>query len=165
MSSPARLLLLLLLLSATGCGYHLAGHTPVEMPGGITSLSIGEVANPSVETWLGPRLRNNVWDELTRRSDLLLLDRGKADAVLELRIRRYSSSALLKGRREQTLKSNVTITVEGRLFRTADNVSLWESGPVTVSESFVTEAEERSAAEQAVDRAARRLVDRLDQNF
>jgi hypothetical protein len=165
MSLPAKALLLVFLLAAAGCGYHFAADAPVVVPGGITSLSVGDVANPTVETWIGPRLRNNVWNELIRRTDISLLERGRSEAVLHLRIRRYSSSALLKGRREQTLKSHVTLTVEGRLFRSVDNTLLWESGPVTTSETFVSEAEERSAAEQAVDKAARRLVDKLDQSF
>jgi outer membrane lipopolysaccharide assembly protein LptE/RlpB len=161
----AEAFLLTLLLGVAGCGYHFAGQTPVVFPGGIASLSIGEVVNPSVETWIGPRLRNTLWNELTRRSDISLTEPGRAEAVLELRIRRYSSAALLKGHLEQTIKSQVAITFEGRLVRNVDDRLLWESGPMTVTESFVTQAEERAAAERAVDRAARRLADRLDQSF
>jgi hypothetical protein len=165
MLSPVRILIFALVLASAGCGYHFAGHSPVVLPGEIASLSIGDVANPAVETWIGPLLRNTVRNELTRRTDILLLERGQAEAVLQLRIRRYSSSALLRGRRDQTLKSHVTITIEGRLVRSVDNGLIWESGAVTTSESFVSDGEERSAAELAVDRAARRLVDKLDQSF
>jgi hypothetical protein len=167
MSWLAKAVLLLLVLAAAlpGCGYRFSRTAPVALPGNISSFSIGEVANPTAEAWIGPLLRNSVWNELSRRAEIPLLEQGQGEAELQLRIRRYSITGLVKDRREQTLKSEVTVILEGRLVRSTDRTLLWDSGPLASSETFVSEAGERAAGEQAVEKAARRLIDRLDQTF
>ncbi|MFP4071318.1 MAG: LPS assembly lipoprotein LptE [Desulfovibrionales bacterium] len=159
----AAVLLLFVLLTA-GCGYHFAGTTPLILPEGVRTLTISRVNNPTILPWIGPELRNSVWDEISRRSEAVLKDSGGAEATLEMDIVRYSASTLLEGRSEQTVKSQVVLVVDGRLVRRGGGV-VWSSGPVTVNETFVSEGQEREAAELAVQKVARRIVDRLDRSF
>ncbi|MFW6324241.1 MAG: LPS assembly lipoprotein LptE [Desulfovibrionales bacterium] len=156
---------LLLFLALAGCGYHLAGETPIVLPGEVQSLAIRNVTNPTTETWIVPRLRSELRNEITRRSDVVWKEVRLSEAILDVDILRYTTSSSLKGEDEQTLKSDAIISIEGRLLRNEDKSLIWSSGPITASESFAAGGGEREAGEDALEKAVRRLADRLDQNF
>lgn len=147
-----------------GCGYQLASKGPVALPEDQRTLCMDSVDNPTLEAWLGPRLRSELRDELTRRGWTRWVDRSQADMLVRIVIERYSRSTKVGDEKDETLRSQASINMSVNFVsRTTDEV-IWNSGSISVGESYFgispTEAD-MSVTELAV----RRAVDRLSQRY
>ena len=153
-------------LSSIGCGgYHFAADEPLVLPEGQRLLAIEEIDNPTMETWLSPRLRSLIRDELSMRGNVTWTSRADADALLTVRVLRYTVSAKVKDDMDRTLKRVVEIRIEATLTRTSDDTIIWESGPVITHETFLTDEELSFARTRAAQIAVRQLADRLGHAF
>jgi hypothetical protein len=153
-----------LLVLLSGCGYQLASKGPVVLPEDQRSLCMDSVENPTLQTWLGPRLRSVLRDELTRRGWTRWTSRNQADLLVRIVIDRYSRSSKVRDEDDETLRYSASISMRIDLVsRTTDQV-VWSSGMVGESESYFGNS--TTAADMAVtELAVRRAVDRLAQRY
>ena len=137
------------------------------MPENISSLALGSVENPSTETWLEPGLRNEFRDELTRRGGITWVAEHEAEGRLDLEILNFRSGAKLESAKERTVRSEILLRLEVRLYSTRSRELLASSGVVTARESFDPQdrAEEQDAQDRVVELATELAVQRLNQNF
>lgn len=151
-----------------GCGgYTFSAKTPYELPGAVTTIYLGSVDNPSIETWLEPKLRNELRDELTRRGNIAWADKQEAGGRLELTIHNFRSSAKLEDPRETTVRSEMILRMELKLFAEKSREQLAGSGLVTARESFNPRdrGNELQTRDRVVKLAVELAVQRLNQNF
>ncbi|MDD4951634.1 MAG: LPS assembly lipoprotein LptE [Desulfovibrionaceae bacterium] len=151
-------------LLCLSCGYHLAGEGPLVLDKEHRELFIAEVANPTTETWLGPRLRSLLRDELTRRGQIRWVDRGRASALVKLEVTKFSRGSAVYGVEEQTLRYEVELRFRARIVSAVDNTLLWDSGEITQTEPYF--GNEQTAADNTVtEQAVRRLAERMSENY
>ena len=167
LSLAACVLVLAAASSLTGCGYTFTAKTPYHLPEGISAVYLGQVANPSIETWLEPRLRNALRDELTRRGGIHWVEEPEAEGRLELTIHNFRSGTKLEDPQETTVRSEMILRMELVLFSAKSRERLAGSGVVNARESFNPQdrRDELSARERVVDLAVELAVQRLNQNF
>jgi hypothetical protein len=156
----ARLLIALLLaLALAACGYRHVSDSRTVLPEDVRSLHITNVENVTLRTDLPARLRALFRDEITKRQGLSWAGRETADGLVQLSIDTFDLKTRVEGGDDETLKFDALITLQAVIHDRLDRARLWDSGPMTVTRSFV------SAEDQAVDRAlelaVRRMVDRL----
>jgi len=171
--------LFLLLLSCTlqfSCGYNFVGASPISLPEGKRQLSISLVHNPTQEVWLEPYLRSAFRDEFTRRGGAHWVSQEQAQALVHIEIQEFRTSDTLTRQKDETVKSDVSITLEVKIFSTDTGEQIWSSGIVRGRDSFFMAAEDvslpgaprpeqRRASEEAVDQAITRVADRLGDVF
>jgi hypothetical protein len=85
-----RLSVLLGLLAATGCGYHLAG-TGTTVPATARTIKIDLFVNHTREHGLEVQVRRAIEDEFLRQGQLRVVGSGDGDLVLSGDIRRFTS--------------------------------------------------------------------------
>ncbi len=160
--------LLLFIFGLCSCGYRLTSSVPLVLPEDIHTLCLVKVINPSTETWLGPYLRSALRDEFTRRGQIKWVDRSQAEGLMEIEINTWSSSTKLEDADDQTVKSEVTLVFQGRIFRQKDHSLLWESRTIVEQEPFTGDEngpDSQSAERRVIDLGMERLADQLSQNF
>jgi outer membrane lipopolysaccharide assembly protein LptE/RlpB len=165
---PTRHALLLTVLAAlllTGCGYQLSSMAPITLPKEQTRLYIAKVTNPTIESWIEPRLRSSLRDELTRRGGVQWVEPSLAETKVEVIVHSFSTSSSVKGEDDETVRSSASITLEVQLFDRQDHAMLWTSGRVTDQESYSGKAQRQEAALTAMEEAIRKSADRLSDQF
>lgn len=143
-----------------GCGYNFVSKGSISLPEGVRNLTLSEVDNPTMQTWIPAEFAAHFRDELTDRGQVRWTSPGRADADVALSIDRYYVSSDLTDDKDRTVKFAANITVSALIRRKSDRKVLFDSGPVSVIETYYTK-NRRAAAEQALSLAARRLADRL----
>lgn len=160
------LLCLLAGLQLAACGGYQFGSesgTAVLEPK-FRDLAIAGVENPTTYTWLGPRLRSLVRDELTRRNVVRWTDKAKASAHLYLEVKRYNRKAAVSGALDQTLKLEAGLTMRARVFSAMDGSVLWDSQEISIARSYF-QGEEQAADDLVTDLAVRALADRMTEKY
>lgn len=157
-------MLLCVVFAVTACGYHNSATEPNRLGERFKEVAIAKVENPTLERWLEPKLRSLLRDEITRRGQLVWTDKSKADALFNIKIISLSSGSSILGNDDITLKYDKTLKVQMRVTNAADGKLLWNSGTVSVTESYFTN-EESATEELVVELLVRRLVDKMNQAY
>jgi len=153
-------LLLFAALAAASCGYRLGGQAPVVLPESMRTLAIAEVENPTMEAWLEAALRSSIRDELNRRGHVRWADTASAEAVMKVRVQRFTAQSSVKDEDDRTLKFAVELRLDARLLRNKDSSVIWESGNITSRQSY-TGDDLSQARSEAIAMAVRELADRM----
>ncbi|MEF2145722.1 MAG: DUF4136 domain-containing protein [Desulfovibrionaceae bacterium] len=159
-------LVLLLCFGLAACGYGFASRGPVNkaVAEQAHNLYMDEVVNPTLEAWLGPRLRSVLRDELHRRGWTNWTERNEADALVKVVVEHYSRSTKVSDEKEETLRSQASIKLYMTLVSRTTGQIIWHSGMISVGESYFGSSPVE--ADKAVtELAVRRLVDRLSQGY
>ena len=159
-----RLFILCLVSCLTGCGYHFSSLSPVSLPQGYSCLYISRVVNPSQESWLEPKIRSYLRDELTRRGQMRWVSKDKAEVLVRINIKEFSTASV-KGKNDLSIKYVAQVVLEVQMLSAKDKALIWTSGQINGSKSYYNENEKREAAEQAVEKALDLVVDRLGNGF
>lgn len=153
----------LLILSA--CGYSMgdSGHSVLEPQ--YRLMTISGVENPTTQTWLEPRLRKLLRDELTRRGNIEWTDdSARADALIRITIERFNRPTSLEGGEDETLRSSANFKFHATITSATDGSVLWNSG--TISQSWPFYSGQGTEADEEVTRLGiRRLADRMSENY
>lgn len=161
-----RYIALFMLLAVAGCsGYSLGeGNSSVLAPE-YRTIAIGEVTNPTTLSWLEPRIRRLLRDELNNRGTITWVNQqSQADAIITIIIKSYNRPTAVEGASDQTLRSDANFQFSARITSAMDDSILWNSGMITESWPFFSGGEEE--ADMEVTRLGiRRLADRMTQNY
>jgi hypothetical protein len=158
----------LLVWVCQGCGYQFSASAPITLPENMTRLYFEKLANPSTEPWLEPSMRSEIRQEFSRRGQVRWVEETQAEGLLQVDITRFSSSAKLEDAQEDTVKSEVVLEIQARIFRQADRELVWRSGNVSARVSYTgpeDSSQEREAQEDALDLVVERLANQMSQSF
>jgi len=156
---------LLALLLLGGCGYSFGESGQSVLDEHHRTLAIETIDNPTTMSWLEPRLRKLLRDELTRRGTVVWTDRkADADSLLTFVIYRYSRPTSVSGSSDETLQSVASIEFEGVIKSATDGSELWRSGRMNQDWPFFS-GQESEADMEVTMLAVRRLADRMAQNY
>ena len=147
------------------CGYHLSSSSPIELPQGISTLYIDKVENPTTKAWLESALISEVRDEFTRRGRVQWVERAQAQGLVHLIVTRYSDQTSVEGADEETLKSEISMTLVGKILAAQKKEVIWVSRPVHARESFTGSSEKTRAEERVIQDAADDLANQLSAGF
>lgn len=156
--------LLCIVFAVTACGYHNSATEPNRLGDKFREIAINKVENPTLERWLEPELRSLLRDEITRRGQLVWVDKSKAEALINIRIISLSSGSRILGNKDVTLKYDKTLKIQMRIVSAADGKMLWNSGPVEVTESYYSGQEDETNA-LVTELLVRRIVDKMNQAY
>jgi ribosomal protein L31 len=160
---PFIALLGLLILSA--CGYSMGESEHSVLKPEFRTIAISGVDNATTQTWLEPRIRKLLKDELNRRGTIRWVDdRKAADALIHINISRYNRPTALEGDKDQTLRSNASIRLQATIRSTTGDEVLWESGIISQSWPFYT-GQESQADKEVTSLAIRQLADKMSENY
>lgn len=164
--TPLRYTVILLTLALAGCsGYSLGQGDTSVLPPEYQTLAMGEVSNPTTLSWLEPRVRKLLRDELNNRGNVTWVDdHSKADAVISIRIQQYYRPTAVAGASDETLRSVAIFRFDATIRSTTDDSILWESTLISQDWPFFYGGEEE--ADMEVTRLGiRRLADKMAQNY
>ncbi len=166
MSSPIRIVLLVLLLPAlAGCaGYGTGSDDALILPPDARNLRIKSVDNPTMRAGLESRLRSVLRDEMTKRGFITWAAPGQDTAYIDVRVERFTSTTSITDKYDTSVLQSANITLSASIHRAGTGDTLWESNNVSASQNFLT-GDRAAAEEKVIDLAVRQLVDRLHQNF
>lgn len=156
------------LLHIFACGYKWTASNPISLPKGITKLYLEKVENPTTQTWLEPRLRTALKEEFTKRGQIQWVKETKTQGLVQIDITHFSSSTKLEDAQKRTVKSEVTLGLEVKIFSQPEHVLLWNSGSVVVRESYTGPEEgtqRRKAEYRVVDLGVEKVANKLSQEF
>jgi len=160
---PLIALLGLLLLSA--CGYSMGGADHSVLEPKFRTLAVSGVDNPTTQTWLEPRVRKLLRDELNRRGTITWTDdSAKADALIKITIERYNRPTSVEGAKEQTLRSTANFKFHATITSTVDDKVLWQSGTISQTWPFHT-GQESMADDEVTMLGIRQLADRMSESY
>jgi outer membrane lipopolysaccharide assembly protein LptE/RlpB len=155
---------MLLIFALAGCGYQNSATQPNMLSKGFTKVSFGKVKNPTLDRWLEPAMRSQIRDEITNRGQLQWVDKAEAEALINLKIISLEDSNGIRGDKDETLKYEETLRVQMSITNPNDGRTIWNSGTVEVSESYLPN-NEPATQQLVVKLMSRRLVDRLNQAY
>ncbi|QGY40046.1 hypothetical protein GM415_07870 [Pseudodesulfovibrio cashew] len=158
-------LVLLLPLTLAACGYSFGdkGHSVLQDEYRV--LAISGVDNPTTLTWLEPRIRKLLRDELTNRGTVTWTDdRRKADALIQITVERYYRPTAVEGSGDTTLRSNANFNFHATISSALDDHVIWRSGSISQNWPFFS-GQETQADEEVTRLGIRRLADKMEQNY
>lgn len=157
-------LLLPLLLAACG-GYHFGEADSSVLTPEYRTIAVSGVTNPTTLSWLEPRIRKLLRDELNNRGTITWVDdQSKADAVIEIIVKRYNRPTAVTGSSDETLRSVANFIFEADIRSTTDESLLWQSGTIAQDWPFFS-GDETEADLEVTRLGIRRLADRMTQNY
>lgn len=160
-----RYIVLLLPLLLTACGYSFGEGGKSVLKPEYRVLAIDGVENPTMLSWLEPRIRKLLKDELTNRGTITWTDdRRKADALINIKIDRYYRPTAVSGSSDETLRSNAIFNFTATITSTTDDAVIWSSGAINQSWPFFSGQESEADAE-VTRLGIRRLADKMSQNY
>lgn len=157
---PAAFMLLFLL---AGCGYGFS-HGQSVLPEDKRTMAIVEVKNPAPLSWLEPRLRSLLRDEVTRRGIGQWSSHDKAKSLVTIDVKEYFRRSSVTGTQEETLQDEARITFECIIRSSVDGTVIWRSGSLTQVWKY-TPGNEDEADKTVTELAIRRLADRMSNDF
>ncbi len=157
-----RLMLLLVVLLLSACGYHFPGQGGA-LPGGVKRIHIAMFDNLTRESLLENRLTSEIIDIFSGRANLRQVAIEEAEAELTGRILSYDSRSISYQQGDQISKYRVDMVVAVRLQRTDNQALLWE-GTVRWQTEYDAAADkmlQRDDERRAQDELARRLAEEI----
>jgi outer membrane lipopolysaccharide assembly protein LptE/RlpB len=169
-SRSGRVVVPVLLLFLSSCGYHLSGLSdgPIPLHGKIAiPFFVNATEEPIIEEEITPVVRR----EFIRDGRLEVTDGPAAGYVLEGRIESYQEVPLSFDRQQNVLEYRVVLTVTVRLMKREATAVLWDEKitataeyPVT-SDVMATRLAKRRAVEEAARNLAEDAVDHMLEGF
>jgi len=121
---------------ASGCGYQLVGAREV-VPGGITSLAVGQFENHSREYDLDEKLTLALEREFYRRGVVRLEEeRGGGEAEIKGVIRSFSTRPVTFDASDEALQYEIELTVDAVVVRRDDGEILWRGAGIYAVDAY-----------------------------
>lgn len=156
------------ILALAGCGYGLGAEGPsvLDTPagGGLPTLKIKSVENPTLYPWLSYILRTELRDEIAARDLARWVDSGKADYELAIKVERFTIRSWLTNADDATMLYSAEISMYGTVYRGDSNEEVWRSGTIGYSQNYDS-VQERTIAADLTRELARRFASAMRQKF
>ena len=155
--------LLLLLLTAAGCGYHNPNMLPSEQQGRVLKLHVPLWPNPTNEIRLASDIHNALQDWLGQSKQFTLVNSaGEADYVLNGKINSVSYTGRAYDAKDQAQALIATLSVSYTVTDTSTGKTAWQSNfALTETYSLQTDAHKKQAVETLVDNLGEDIYIRL----
>lgn len=158
-----RSVLLMLIISTTGCGYHLTNTRTVPI-GTASRIWVPFFSNESISPTAQTVLRRAFYEEFHALRGLKpATNEGAADLVMKARIVSYASSATSYNSIDQARQYNLDLNVELEVSKTGEKNPLWK-GQLQASRQYPANKDlalQRNAEEQALNSASRIIAQKL----
>ncbi len=129
----------LLILLNMGCGYHFMSTSPIIFPEHIKSIHILKINNPTTDPRLPTEIRTKLIEEFSKRSpNIKYVNSEDAEGKLAIDIVDYSLQTDVENVEEQTLKSNLCMTIRSYLYK--QDKLIWDSRNISQCESVSNNA-------------------------
>ncbi len=129
------------MLFAAACGYHLVG-TGGEIPGGVKSIGVPMFENRTRRAEVEQRFTEQVVEELSTRSDVLILSGPDgADALLKGVITGYETVPVVVTAEGRASRYEVTVTASVRLEDLRENRTLWANDQFVFRRQYEVEVD------------------------
>ena len=161
--------IIITLVFLASCGYHFEG-------GGYLNDDVSSVAvlffkNNSSETGAGITFTNALVEEISSKSDTVVVEESAANVVIEAQIKSINFAILSRSTTESVIERRVTSVVDVKMKDKQGEV-LWyvkdfsTSEDYTVSDDAITdETNKREAIDEVAQRCAEQLVSKMLTNF
>jgi len=161
-----RLIILILPLLLAACGGYSFGEGDTSvLPPDHRTLAVGEVTNPTTLSWIEPRIRSLLRDELHNRGTITWSDtKAGADAVIDITVEQYNRPTAVTGTNDQTLRSVAIFRFRAVIRSAMDDSVLWESSTISQNWPFFS-GDEKNADLEVTRLGIRRLADLMTQNY
>jgi len=163
--------ILLLVATVWGCNYSFTTYSPTPLPSDIRSIYLERVENPTNFSWLEMRLRSELRDELNKQGSVDWAEKENAQGLLEIIIEKSRIGTKLENSEEETVRSQVELTLRARILRKQDHKLVWDSGVIDIQESFPGKKRQerdpklKRARKKSVEFGVEKLVSRLRNGF
>ena len=159
------LLLMLVALVASGCGYAFEGAAGTgTMPGDVKSVHVSVLENRTFETGVENRFTNDLAYEFTRSPSVSLAGKAEADAVLSGVIRSMTVDTIAHTTVGLSAERRVTVIVDLAL-RGRDGQILWAANGLSEREEYEVNTGDKYQTEQlrrvAIDKLSRRFAEKV----
>ena len=154
-------IILVLWVVFSACGYRFAGSG--SFPAGIKTMSISIFENRSVVTGLENTVTNDLIYEVTRRKEVALISKDKAEANLSGVIVSTRTGAISRVDVGTSTERRVTLTLNLKLTDTS-GIIIWSADGVAESEAYVVEDDKRGTEQNrqdAISKASKRLAEKI----
>lgn len=133
--------LLVSVLFAVACGYHLVG-SGGEIPGGVKSIGVPMFENRTRRSEVEQRFTEQVVEELSTRSDVLILPGPDgADALLKGVITGYETTPVVLTAEGRASRYEVTVTASVRLEDLREERTLWANDQFVFRRQYEVEVD------------------------
>ncbi|MDY0221073.1 MAG: LPS assembly lipoprotein LptE [Desulfobacterium sp.] len=158
-----------LVLLLTGCGYTFSNSGP--LPGNVSRISVVMFENLSFETGAESIFTSALIRELVQKSDAMVVDRDKAEAVITGTVRSITVGALTRSADDAVVERQVSAVIDLDMVDSSGE-AIWSVRSFSLSEAFTArsdnaldEAGKREAIEKIAARISERIVDRMRDRF
>ncbi|MFH1858501.1 MAG: LptE family protein [Candidatus Omnitrophota bacterium] len=149
------------LLLSPGCGYTLKTVPPY----GLQTLFVETFRNDTFEPGLEIDLTNGVIERFLYDGTLRVVPKQEADAVLKGKITKFQREVLRSTSADEVLEYRLILTTEFSLWDNRTQKTLWEEKNFVADTGFFvsgsSEKSEEKATQKAITELARRIVDRV----
>jgi len=129
------LLVLILCLACTSCGYHRQEST-VQLPEWVRTIYIAPLKNNSNELRLGTWITDELREEFLRDSGLKLVPREEADVILEGRVLSAYTTGLSYVRYDVAVERRIGVECSVTLTEARTGKEIWQSATIYREEGF-----------------------------
>lgn len=159
-----KLVLLLLALSLTGCGYGLVGRTS-SLPEDVRSIFVSTLTNRTTRTQVNQILTQAIAGEFVRRQRFeVVSSRTQADAVLSGAVIAFRVRPVAFGEGTRATEYEVFIGAEMEFRRTGSDEVLWKQANYQFRETYeasISEIDFFSREDQAIGEVADKFAETM----
>ena len=125
-----------LVLLLGGCGYHFPGQGTT-LPGGATSVYVGEFANRTRDAGLEGRVRSSLEEEISRRGAFSLASSASsAQVVLEGAVEGLESRPIAFSNTDEALQYETIMTISAQLRDARNQSVVWRVAGLRANDSY-----------------------------
>lgn len=158
----------MLILSLAACGYGFGAETATILApppgGGLPTIKVKSIENPTLFPWLSYTLRTELRDELAARKVARWVDSGRSEYEIALKVSSFTIRSWLTDSDDATSLYSANMSVEAVVYSGDGNREIWRSGSVDYSHSYES-VQEHTVAEDLTREIVRRLVVNLRRAF
>ncbi len=163
------LLIVSLLITGAGCGYHLTGGGYIQ--DGVTRVSVSVFENKSAQIRAGISFANELIREITEKSNTIVVDADKSTRKVIGTVKSVTFTTLSRSSTENVTEREVKAVIDASLIG-GDGGIMWSVKNLSATESYTVsndsvsdEASKDEAVDLIAERVAERLVSQMMSNF
>ncbi len=166
MKKIINILLGLMLLTVSACGYNLMGTSASYdsiLGSGEKTIAISKIEQSSLFPWVSYELRTELHSEMQMRKYAKWASIEQADYLMEANLTSFETRAYLSGEEDETLLSTVSANLVIKIYDRNNNL-IWTSGNTNFSENY-QHIHESSAIKEIIKELVYLTYDKMQDTF